>query len=112
VGYIRHRALIAEMPGLPGSQPYEAAVKALEDFRAGLPGDDWRALVIGPVQAVVESGPWVVFLPDGSKEGWDDSELGDGFRARFREIFPSAITAEWDESEGPSIHDPEWKPWP
>jgi hypothetical protein len=98
------------MPGLPGSPQHEAAVKAVTEFRAGLPDDDWRGLVIGPVQAVVESGPWVLFLPDGSKEGWKESDLGDRFRDRFREIFPRAILGEYGAGDGPTIYDPAWKP--
>jgi hypothetical protein len=105
MGYFRHRAAIAAMP-MPGTPEYDAAAKALEDFRASLPGDDWRALVIGPVRAVIESYPWVVFLPDGSKEEWEESDLGDQLRARFQQIFPGAIVAEWGDDDEPSIHDP------
>jgi hypothetical protein len=98
MGYIRHRAVIAQMP-MPGTPWYEETVKALEDFRASLPGDDWRALVIGPVPAIVESDPWVVFLPDGSGEGWADSDLGDELRERFLGLFPRYVIAEWGDGK-------------
>jgi hypothetical protein len=98
MGYIRHRAVIAQMP-MPGTPDYEATVKALEDFRASLPGDDWRALVIGPVDAVINADPWVAFLPDGSNEGWRDSDLGDELRERFLNMFPKYVIAEWGDGE-------------
>jgi hypothetical protein len=84
---------------MPGTRQYDATAQELEGFRASLPGDDWRALVIGPVPAVIESNPWVAFLPDGSNEGWADSDLGDELRERFLNLFPRYVVAEWGDGE-------------
>lgn len=89
MGTIIHRAVIAEMPVWPPERRGETMSK-LERWRASLP-EEWRALVVGPVKAIVNHFEWVLFLPDGSKEGWDISGEGDKRRAEFLEIFPGAL---------------------
>lgn len=60
-------------------------------FRDGLPGPQspypWQQLVIGPIRSVVNYFESYVFLPDGSKEGWADSDAGDRYRAEFIALF-------------------------
>jgi hypothetical protein len=101
MGTIIHRAVIAEMPpNMPGSRwgdEYAVKLAALTAFRESLPGDDWRALVVGPVKAIINGSEWVLFLPDGSKEWWDTSDAGDAYRDQFLAIFPDALVAEWGE---------------
>lgn len=58
----------------------------LDAFRATL-SEDWRRLVIGPVQSITNGYAFAAFLPDGSKEGWASSDEGDGYRDRFAALF-------------------------
>lgn len=111
MGYIRHAAIIAEYPSLQdallGGRWKEARNEAdakLEEFRASLPLS-WAALIVGPVEAVVNGYAWLAFLPDGSKEGWEDSDRGDEYQARFRELF-GGLTVRWGD-EGATLEGPE-----
>lgn len=61
----------------------------IEAFRQTLP-EKWRPLVIGPIPGVVNFGQFYAFLPDGSKEGWQDSHDGDKYRQQFIELFKDA----------------------
>jgi hypothetical protein len=85
------------MPGTHWGAEYDKVIADLAAFRESLPSDDWRALLVGPVPSVVNAFEWVVFLPDGSKEYWDTSDEGDGYRERFAGIegLVSVLTAEW-----------------
>jgi hypothetical protein len=80
MGYVRHDAVIVTIPSY-------APVPDIEAFRNSLP-EEWRALVVGPVESVVNGDHTVAFLPDGSKEGWDKSDAGDEYRRRFLGLFP------------------------
>lgn len=84
MGYIRHRLLIDQLPIL---EPGRSQVLAkLEEWRASLP-PDWQRLVIGPVLSIANGDEWVVFLPDGSKEGWEPSRRGYEYAKQFADIF-------------------------
>lgn len=61
----------------------------MDAFRATLP-ERWRPLVVGPVPGVVNEYVTYAFLPDGSKEGWDDSVSGDHYREQFLALFTRA----------------------
>ena len=105
MGTYIHRAVIAVMPpNMSGTyaERYHAKMAELSEFRASLPDDQWRALVIGPAPAVMNSFEWVIFLPDGSKEWWDTSDAGDGYRDQFLAIFPDALIAAWGD-EPPTL---------
>lgn len=78
MGYIAHDAVIATM--------HFGEAPDIDAFRKSLP-DEFRHLVIGPIASVVNDHPSFAFLPDGSKEGWGDSDLGDEFRQQFIELF-------------------------
>lgn len=83
MGYIKHDAIVMVTEShRPGGLP------DIEAFRESLP-PAFRALVIGPIEAVVNHFVSYVFLPDGSKEGWADSIAGDLYRAQFVKLFPS-----------------------
>lgn len=69
--------------------PSEEIEKAVDDLRDSM-DEEYRPLVIGPVLGVVNSYVTYAFLPDGSKEGWDASDKGDRYRARFVAIFKGA----------------------
>lgn len=83
MGYTRHNAVIAT---LDASVFDRDTAPDVEGFRASLP-EPWRRLVIGPVQSIVNSYVTFAFLPDGSKEGWPDSDEGDAYRERFVGLF-------------------------
>lgn len=81
MGYIRHDVtLIATNPDRPGGLP------DIDAFRESMP-EQWRPLIVGPIPGVINGDVFYAFLPDGSKEGWGDSEEGDNRRAEFRALF-------------------------
>jgi hypothetical protein len=79
MGYIAHDAIMVTVSG-------HADMPDVEAFRQSLP-EEWRPLVVGPVTSVVNDYLHLVFLPDGSKEGWDTSDQGDEYRQRFADLF-------------------------
>lgn len=90
MGYLRHKAIIAVVPlwlrqDSATEHPYPGEPD-VDAFRASLPAP-WRALVIGPVDAVANGSRMYCFLPDGSHEGFPETEEGDRYRKRFRELF-------------------------
>ncbi len=114
MGYMRHAAVIAEVPpvaevrlGEPWSTRRADFEAKLAAFRESLPDDRWRALVVGPVETIVNGYAWVAFLPDGSKEGWDDSKLGARFRYEFQQLF-GGLTVRWGDDPEPSVT---WEQW-
>jgi hypothetical protein len=78
MGYIRHNAIIVTAAGYAMEGSYVAAAPDVAAFRDSLP-EQWRHLVIGPVKSVMNDYQSFAFLPDGSKEGWKDSDLGDEY---------------------------------
>lgn len=91
MGYIAHDAVIVV------TEDYrEGGLPDMDAFRASMP-EHFRHLVIGPVQTVANGSTCYVFLPDGSKEGWVDSDLGDEWRRRFKELFRLA----YDDGSSP-----------
>ena len=83
MGYIRHEAVIAivnDWTSIGGQDE----VQAFRDLKAQMP-EEFQPLLVGPVPHVVNGGSTVAFLylPDGSKEGWADSDTGDVWRDRF-----------------------------
>jgi hypothetical protein len=112
MGYIVHDAVVVTVSGGIDPPP------DVEAFRQSLP-DKWRRLVIGPVEGVVNGDHSYAFLPDGSKEGWPDSDDGDQYRKQFIRLFDFAyedgstpydvaeIRFGGDEREWPRIRRPE-----
>jgi hypothetical protein len=104
MGFILHAAVIAAYPSLQDAKlggrwladRTEADAK-LAWFLESLP-EDWRRLVVGPVEALINGDAWLVFLPDGSKEGWDLSKEGMEYRIRFQELFGGLIVRWGDEN--------------
>lgn len=81
MGYVRHDAVIVTTEDFR-----EGGLPDIEAFRQTLP-EEWRHLVIGPVKSVVNGTLSYVFLPDGSNEGFPESDDGDLYRQQFRELF-------------------------
>jgi hypothetical protein len=79
VGYTKHDAVIATVLGMD--------MPDIDEFRASLPARI-RHLVIGPVDDVAGNGyATYAFMPDGSKEGWPQSDAADEARERFKALF-------------------------
>jgi hypothetical protein len=89
MGYMRHNAVIVTAADYAMRGEYGVAAPDVEAFRESLP-EEWRRLLVGPVQSVMNGYLSFAFLPDGSKEGWGDSDLGDEFRQRFIDLFAFA----------------------
>lgn len=86
MGYIAHDAVLVTLSGYVRDGEHKIVMPDIEAFRQSLP-EEWRRLVIGPVEAVVNDYWNCAFLPDGSKEGWDTSDQGDEYRERFVALF-------------------------
>ncbi len=91
MGFFAHDAVLVHILGYttstqPNSDYPKVRFPDLDAFRATLPAEFAR-LVIGPVPTVVNGDFTAVFLPDGSKEGRPESDLGDEYRLRFVALF-------------------------
>lgn len=92
MGYMKHEAVIVTTWfGQHDRMP------DMDAFRASIP-EQFRPLVIGPVLSVTNGYYTYALLPDGSKEGWDDSDIGDEVRMAFLDLFPERY------SDGSSRH--------
>jgi len=80
MGYLLHQIVVAEYDS---ASPED--YRPLEQWRETL-APEWKTLVVGPIIAPVNCCVWWVLLPDGSKEGWADSDKGDEIRQQFIEI--------------------------
>jgi hypothetical protein len=83
MGYVKHDAVIATVGD---SRIVERVATEVAQFRNKLSAE-WARLVIGPVAAVVNGDQSYVFLPDGSKTGFAQDELGDDLRDEFVSLF-------------------------
>ena len=83
MGYMAHDVVIVTTWLSGDALPDVAA------FRDSLP-EDWRHLIIGPVPGNSNGYVSYVFLPDGSKEGWEYSQAGDDYRLAFVDLFKYA----------------------
>ena len=86
MGYLRHDAVIALIGDYSAAEKKVPALirKLKREWPEGLP-----KCILGPTLGVNGYNTWV-FAPDGSKEGWDSSDLGDAMRSRFMEIMKAA----------------------
>jgi hypothetical protein len=88
MGYIAHDVVIV-VDSLFGREP----PPDMDAFRASMP-DELRRLAIGPI-AAARNAYWIyAFLPDGSKEFWDMSDVADEWRERFKALFAGSSWAE------------------
>jgi hypothetical protein len=86
VSYTRHNAVIVTAHGYVFRSQSGFPPPDVEAFRQSLP-EGWRPLVIGPVRSAFEDYVSFVFLPDGSKEYWPESDDGDRYRQQFTDLF-------------------------
>ena len=82
MGYVKHDVVIATVLGMdmPDADEFDEFLKSLPP--------ELRGLVIGPVSSIVPNGyATYAFLPDGSEEGWPQSDIADQARERFKSLF-------------------------
>jgi hypothetical protein len=110
MGHIRHNAII-----VTGFQA--AALVAAEDFAKSV-----GAKVIGPDESPINGYHTLLIAPDGSKEGWHESDIGDLARAKIRAWLEAGDSRqqyfEWaeiaygnDDSKAEIVHS-RWEPTP
>jgi hypothetical protein len=85
MGYIKHDAVIVTIAGHVFG-PGEPSAPDVAAFVTSMP-EHLRHLVVGPIPAVMNGYVTYVFAPDGSKEGWRDSDEADVWRERFVRLF-------------------------
>jgi hypothetical protein len=84
MGRVMHHTLIVTAEGPIADQL--GLIAAAGAFKQDLP-DDWARLIVGPVRSLKEDYVTWTFLPDGSKEGWPESDAGGRFRQQFADLF-------------------------
>jgi hypothetical protein len=97
MGYVKHDAVIVTVSGYVYDSHYRDTMDPkVEEWRGTLPAE-WQALVVGPIRGIVNGDVTWFFAPDGSKEGWDTSDLGDSLREQFIGLFQFA----YDDGSSP-----------
>lgn len=100
MSYYAHNAVIVTINGYmkryKGNIFEDLYMPDVEAFRESLP-EKWRHLLVGPVQSVVNDYISYAFLPDGSGEGWTDSDDGDKYRDEFADLFDQ----QYDDGSSP-----------
>lgn len=87
MSYPRHNCVVAVVPRHVLTRMFpDTPVPDVEGFRDPL-SEAWRPLVVGPIPSVVNGYVTYVFAPDGSNEGWSESDDGDRHRRQFAELF-------------------------
>lgn len=89
MGYYAHHAVIIHVSGSSIDGPHtQSCIRFpdLDGFRKALP-QEFQQLLIGPIPGAINGDYSVVFLPDGSKEGWETSDEGDRIRHRLVDLF-------------------------
>lgn len=101
MGYDAHHAVVVHIAGwvtMPDIARDRVKMPDLDALRAEMP-EDFRQLCVGPIPTAINGDYVAVFLPDGSKEGWAHSDIGDLWRARFIDLFA------WEFGDGSSPFD-------
>ncbi len=99
MGYMRNEAIIATLWR-------EEDFKTCRDFFARLP--EWERSLCVEVPARINGYVTFFIAPDGSKEGWADSDRGDALRDEFKAVIADMhgwrvhVTVS-DENDGPSV---------
>jgi hypothetical protein len=87
MGDIAHDAVIVTAAGYAmRGEASGIASPDVAEFRDLMP-ERYRHLVFGPIPAAMNDYMTYVFAPDGSKEGWSDSDAVDELRERFISLF-------------------------
>lgn len=93
MGYIKHDAIVALTDDYTstGRDNTTALVAA---FRETIP-EPYRRLLVGPVGGIANGGAFWCFLPDNSKEGWEDSDNAEHWRAAFATLLREHVPSEY-----------------
>lgn len=85
---IVHNAVLVQVASFvyDATLPAHPPMPDVDAFRESMP-EELRPLLVGPVPNIINGGAWFVFGPDGSKEGWSESDLAELWRRRFIELF-------------------------
>ena len=83
MGYMRHHAIVVTSWNSDAIAKAHAEATRVFNVIAGLPGDDLAECVSPVVGSAVNGYRSFFIAPDGSKEGWATSDVGDGARAEF-----------------------------
>lgn len=100
MGTIQNHALLVVVNG--DSERARMAVEAVKDFARSkneIHTTSFTDLIV-VVPGVVNGTSTVVMVPDGSKEGWSTSDLGDEIREYFTKImstYGEVIEVSWGE---------------
>ena len=78
MGYMKHEALV--MTTWREDRRY-----IFDAFRDAMP-DEFRGLLVGPIDAPMNGYVSWAFLPDGSKRGWDHSEKAHDLRVALAKL--------------------------
>lgn len=84
MGYIVNDAVVAIVHKPFPDEEHAGFLAHMTALREEM-GERYEHLLVGPIQGVNAVETWF-FAPDGSKEGWQDSNQADVFRAKFIEI--------------------------
>lgn len=86
-----HDVVIVQISGYVLSETWtQSPSPDLDVFRAKMPG--WlRPCVIGPFQNPLNNTYTAFWMPDGSNEGWADSDESDSWRHKFLDLFSFAF---------------------
>jgi hypothetical protein len=96
MGVMIHDTVIVLVSGYVLKDPQENGYPDLAKFLKEMP-QGLRPLVVGPIQAVEGGDVSFFWAPDGSKEGWDTSNLADEWREKFIQLFSFA----YDDGSSP-----------
>lgn len=92
MGYINNHAVVFTVFGY-AAEGVQVAIEAWARDVDTIPNPPFNyrpsVLLRGPVVGLVNDSVSFAFLPDGSKEGWDTSDLGDEARRRLVEVLES-----------------------
>lgn len=82
MGIVNHHAVIATTSSKHTYSDIVTWIANLE-FEKSILGEDFKKLFVYGGKGVVNYYYTIALLPDGSKEGWEDSHLGDKLRQLF-----------------------------
>lgn len=68
------------------TRPIPAVEDGVNALREAMP-EQYRHLLVGPLSSDFNTLVTYAFLPDGSKEGWPESDQADAYRAQFIALF-------------------------
>lgn len=96
MGYIAH-----DLAAIVFHDQDSDGLKKLEEWRKNLP-PEYQKFILGPVTGV-NGYTTVVFVPDGSKEGWEDSDDCERYRQEFLLFGEVRHSTKWSFRSGDAV---------